>query len=404
MASRIYYTDSKCLAFSSTVVDQWAADGGTFVVLAETAFYPTSGGQPHDTGTLGGVRVLDVAEDEQGRVVHHLEGRLEIGVQVRGMIDAVRRRDHMQQHTGQHILSAAFNRLRGVRTESFHLGSTVSTIDLAREVSPREIAEAEDQANRIVWEDRPVTIRFVTAEEAAELPLRKEPVRDGPLRLIDVQDFDLSACGGTHVERTGEIGVIAVTAWERFKGGSRLEFVCGHRALSSHRELRDAVSGAARQLSVLPAELPGAVERLQSESRDVRRQLRGLTEQLAKYHARDVAMKAELVGSVQVVIQAIAGYEANGLKVLAASIVSEGRRLAVLLTAERPALCVVARSADVALDASALLKGLVAQFGGKGGGKPDLAQGGGLDAPIPEIATTARAIAQQMLGSAAAGR
>ena len=194
-------------------------------------------------------------------------------------------------------------------------------------------------------------------------------------------------------------------AWERFKGGARLEFVCGDRALTSYRELRDAASGAARQLSVLPAELPGAVERLQSESRDVRRQIRGLTEQLAKYHARDVARRPSSSARSHVVIEAIAGYDANGLKVLARRSSSEGRRVAVLLTAERPALCVVARSADVSLDASALLKRLLAQFGGKGGGKPDLAQGGGLDAPIAgHRRNRAGASSHQMLGSAAAGR
>jgi alanyl-tRNA synthetase len=407
-SARLYYTDASCLDFTATVIDQQITASGARVVLDQTAFYPTTGGQPHDTGTLGGVRVVDVVDDDEGRVVHLLErplgpDLLQPGAQVRGLIDRARRLDHMQQHSGQHVLSAAFTRI-GVRTESFHLGSATSTIDLAREVAPAEIAAAEDAANRVVWEDRPVTIRFATAEEAAQLPLRKEPVREGRLRLIDMDGFDLSACGGTHVSRTGEIGVIAVRTWERFKGGARLEFVCGARALASYRELRDASSAASRQLSVLPNELAGAIERLQTESRDLRRQMRGLTEQLARYHARDVAARAERVGAVAVVVEAMAGYDANGLKVLAASIVSEPGRVAVLFTAERPALAVVARSADVGLDASALLKRLTAQFGGKGGGKPDLAQAGGLDAPTPEIVATAQAIALQMLGAAGAGR
>jgi alanyl-tRNA synthetase len=407
-SARLYYTDASCLDFTATVLDQQITASGARVVLDQTAFYPTTGGQPHDTGTLGGVRVVDVVDDDEGRVVHLLErplgpDLLQPGTQVHGLIDRARRLDHMQQHSGQHVLSAAFT-LIGVRTESFHLGSATSTIDLAREVAPAEIAAAEDAANRVVWEDRPVTIRFATAEEAAQLPLRKEPVREGRLRLIDMGGFDLSACGGTHVSRTGEIGVIAVRTWERFKGGARLEFVCGARALASYRELRDASSAASRQLSVLPNELAGAIERLQAESRDLRRQMRGLTEQLARYHARDVAARAERVGHVAVVVEAMAGYDANGLKVLAASIVSEPGRVAVLFTAERPALAVVARSADVGLDASALLKRLTAQFGGKGGGKPDLAQAGGLDAPTPEIVATAQAIVLQMLGAAGVGR
>jgi alanyl-tRNA synthetase len=396
-SSRIYYTDPKCLDFTATVVDQWTVDERVSVVLDQTAFYPTAGGQPHDTGTLEGVRVVDVVEDEQGRVVHRLDGRLEVGQQVRGLIDRARRHDHMQQHSGQHVLSAAFNRLRGVRTESFHLGATATTIDLAREVTASEIAAAEDEANRVVWENRPVSIRFVAPEEAAALPLRKEPVREGELRLIDIEDFDLSACGGTHVSQTGEIGVVAVRSWERFKGGSRLTFSCGRRVLASYRELRDAVSSATRQLSVLPSELAGAVERSLGESRDFRRQIRGLTEQLARYQARDVAAQARQVRGVAVAVETIAGYDANGLKVLAASIAAQPKRIAVLFTAERPSLVVVARSSDLVFDAETLVRRLIAQFGGKGGGKSDLAQGGGLDSPPPELVIVARALVQQML-------
>src|SRR5262249_52060133 len=159
-------------------------------------------------------------------------------------VDWARRFDHMQQHTGQHVLSAAFERLFHIRTVSFHMGAEASTIDLAREATPAEIAAAEDNANRVVWEDRPVAIRYASAEEAAKMPLRKEPVRGGTLRLIDVADFDLSACGGTHVARTGAIGVIVVSRWERFKGGQRVEFLCGGRALRAYRLLRDAATAS----------------------------------------------------------------------------------------------------------------------------------------------------------------
>src|SRR5262249_52498530 len=157
---------------------------------------------------------------------------------------------------------AAISRLFGVRTVSFHMGAAVSTIDLARELTPAEIAAAEDSANRVVWEDRPIGIRFASAEEAAAMPLRKESARGGTLRLIDVEDFDLSACGGTHVSRTGGIGVIAVASWERFKGGQRLSFLCGGRALAGYRLLRDSASSAVRLLSVLPEDVPASIERL----------------------------------------------------------------------------------------------------------------------------------------------
>jgi len=274
VTERLYYTDPYASEFDAEVVRVEDHDGRPAAVLDRTAFYPTSGGQPFDTGTLGAARVVDVVDGDDGDVRHVVEGTVAAG-KVRARIDWARRFDHMQQHTGQHVLSAAFDKLAQARTESFHLGSAASTIDLGCEVSPPAIERAEDEANRIVWEDRPVHIRFADAEQAAALPLRKESGRTGTLRLIDVEGFDLSACGGTHVARTGAIGVIAVTGWEKFRSGTRVEFVCGGRALRSHRALRDVVSGSVRALSVLPGDLPSAIERLQGELKDARRTIKG---------------------------------------------------------------------------------------------------------------------------------
>ena len=257
--TRLYYTDPLRLAFDARVQRCEPAPPshpGAFAVwLSESAFYPTTGGQPFDTGRLGDARVVDVFEDEAGEVVHVTDRPLAPGDSVAGAVDAARRLDHRQQHSGQHVLSAAFVRTAKVATVSFHLGATVSTIDLAREVTPAEIAAAEDAANAVILEHRPVTIRFVSGEEAAALPLRKEPKRSGELRIIDIADWDVSACGGTHVSHTGEIGPIAVRGWERFKGGTRLEFVCGGRTRVAFRALRDTVTAASRLLSVLPDEL-----------------------------------------------------------------------------------------------------------------------------------------------------
>src|SRR5687768_4421185 len=269
MTQRLYYTEPYRKTFDATVVHVDTVAGHSQVTLDQTAFYPTSGGQPFDTGTLGGAAVIDVIDREDGTIAHVVSGSLKTGEVVSGEIDWARRFDHMQQHTGQHVLSAAFDRLFGVRTESFHMGQVhpttqttrgggpglSSTIDLAREVSESEIAKAEDDANRIVWEDRPVTIRFATAEEAAAMPLRKESGRSGALRLIDVTDYDLSACGGTHVERTGGIGVIAIGSAEKFKGGSRIEFLCGGRALQRFRMWRGALSAIQKHLSVPPIDM-----------------------------------------------------------------------------------------------------------------------------------------------------
>ena len=392
MTERIYYTDPYATEFDATVVRADAvsdASGRRRIVLDRTAFYPTSGGQPFDTGTLGDVRVLEVEDAEDGEVVHIVEGDIGPGV-VHGRIDWDRRFEHMQQHTGQHVLSAAFDRVLKVPTVSFHLGTASSTIDLAREVSAAEIARAEREANRVVWEDRPVAIRFADAAEVATLGLRKESKREGMLRLIDVENFDVSACGGTHVARTGAIGVIAVAGAERFKGATRLEFLCGGRALTGYHALRDSVAASVRLLSVLPAELPSAIERAQAEARELRGQIKDLHGRLAEHEAAALIARAEPAGPARAVVAALAGWDANGLKGIASTIAARPGHVAVLISTPTPAAVVVARAPDVTIDASATLKKLTAQFGGKGGGRPELAQGGGLQGDVEEMLRAAR--------------
>jgi alanyl-tRNA synthetase len=391
VTERLYYTDPYATEFDATVLSiEPAPDAGRRgVILDRTAFYPTSGGQPFDVGLLGTARVVDVVDRDDGSIVHVIEGELAPGA-VHGRIDWMRRFEHMQQHTGQHVLSAAFDRLLQVRTLSFHLGSASSTIDLAREVSAAEISRAEAEANRIVWEDRPVTIRFADSADAATLPLRKEPVRDGVLRLIDVEGFDLSACGGTHVAHTGQIGIIAIASSERLRGGTRLEFRCGTRALEGYRALRDSTAGSTRLLSVLPAELPAAIERLQNENKAVKRQVRDLQVRLASEEASAMAARAGSVGIFRVVVEALEGWDATGLKAVASSIAERAGHVAAIISAPAPSTLVVARAADVTIDCAAILKQLVAQFGGKGGGRPEMAQGGGLQGPTGDVLKAAR--------------
>jgi alanyl-tRNA synthetase len=393
MTNRLYYTEPYRTDFDATVVAVDSVDGRTHVTLDQTAFYPTSGGQPFDTGTLGGSAVIDVLDRDDGTVAHVVAGALKVGEVVQGAVDWARRFDHMQQHTGQHVLSAAFDRLFGVRTESFHMGTQAATIDLGREVSAAEVARAEDEANRIVWQDRPVAIRFASAEEAATMPLRKESARTGPLRLIEVEDFDLSACGGTHVSRTGGIGVIAIGGWEKFRGGSRVEFLCGGRALDRFRHWRDALAATQKFLSVAPAEMAAAIERMQGESKAQQRILRGFQEKLAVHEAHSLLEKATTSADRQLVVEALEGWDAQGLKAIAVAAAAESpTAVAVLFSTAVPALVVIARGSEATIDAGALLKSLIAKFGGKGGGKPDLAQGGGLTATSVELLAAARAL------------
>jgi alanyl-tRNA synthetase len=392
MTTRLYYHDATVTTFTATVTDVVTVNGRTAVVLDRTAFYPTSGGQPFDTGLLAGVRVEDVVDLDDGRIAHAVSAPFQPGAEVRGTIDWPRRFDHMQQHTGQHVLSAAFVRVHGARTESFHLGSDVSTIDFARPLSAEQITAAEDEANRVVWDDRPVRVRFVSEAEAAVLPLRKGPARGGELRLVDIEGVDLSACGGTHVTSTGAIGVIAVTGSERFKGGTRLEFVCGARALGRFRLQRDIVTAAVRHLSVLPSELPGAILRLQDDMKAGRQLARGLQQRLARYEAEACVARASAARGLRAVIERVEGWDAQGLTALATEIAAHPGHAAVLVSADTPPLVVVSRAADVRLDASAVLKQLTARFGGKGGGRPELAQGGGLAASAAEILAEADAL------------
>jgi alanyl-tRNA synthetase len=385
VTDRLYYTDAYRTDFDAVVLGVEPHGDGRAAILDRTAFYPTSGGQPFDTGRLGAARVTDVIDADDGRILHVIDGPLEPGP-VQGHIDWARRFDHMQQHTGQHVLSAAFDRLAQARTMSFHLGAASATIDLSREVAPAEIARVERDANRVVWEDRPVTVRFADEAEAARMTFRKEPARRGVLRVVEVEGYDTSACGGTHVTRTGAIGVIAVAGWERFKGGSRIEFVCGGRALAGFGALRDSVAASVRLLSVLPADLPAGIERLQAEAKDLKRHIKGMQGQLAGVEAE--RLLAEAGG--RVVVAAMDGWDPAGLKSIAASIVERPGCVAVLFGTPAPASVVVAGGVGAAVDCGAVLKALTSRFGGKGGGRPELAQGGGLHAATADLMAHAR--------------
>jgi alanyl-tRNA synthetase len=393
MTNRLYYDAPQQRTFDATVTAVEVTDGRLAVRLDRTCFYPTSGGQPFDTGTLGGLRVIDVLDDDAGSITHTIDvsgdRTVSVGQRLEGVIDWPRRLDHMQQHSGQHLLSAAFDRLHGARTVGFHLGTDVSTVDLMATLTEAAITAAEDEANRVVWEDRPVTIRYAAAADAASLGLRKESDRAGTLRLIDIEGFDLSACGGTHVARTGTIGLAAIIGWERFKGGTRVEFVCGGRALARFRFLRSTAAAAALKLSVGPLDVPAAVERLQAELREQRRNEAALRAELSLFQAGRLAESAEDVGGIRVVLDAL-DEDAEGLARLASQIASRDRHFVVLLSRSRPALVAVARASDVDRSARDLLAALVSAFGGRGGGKPDMARGGGLDAEAGEILARAR--------------
>jgi alanyl-tRNA synthetase len=392
MTERLYYTEPFLREFDASICAVDRLDDRLVVTLNRTAFYPTSGGQPFDTGVLGALRVTDVFDRDDETIGHVIEapaGTIAIGESVHGVIDWSRRFDHMQQHTGQHVLSAIIERLHQVPTVGFHLGTESSTIDLARELTAREMAAAEDDANQAVWEDRAISIRFASADEASRLQLRKEPVRTGILRVIEIEGVDLSACGGTHVARTGAVGVIAVASWERFKGGQRLEFLCGGRALKRFRALRDTTASIVALLSSAPGELVAVIETMQAAAQEQRRTIAALQGDLTRYRADAFASTAEAGPAGRLVLRSIDA-DAATLKALASVIVERRGYLVVLVSSARPARVVVARSSDLAVSASTVLAALTAKCGGRGGGRPEFAQGGGLDATTDEILAAAR--------------
>jgi alanyl-tRNA synthetase len=395
MTTRLYYDDSRTMTFDARVVTCVALGDRFEVTLDRTAFYPTSGGQPFDTGALGAATVVEVLDRDDDRIVHVVTTPLEPGTTVTGVIDAPRRRDHMEQHTGQHVLSAALDRVCGVPTVGFHMGSDVSTIDLAREVTTAEIEAAEADANRVIREDRVVSARIVPADQVASLRLRRESKRSGPLRIVEVDDFDVSACGGTHVGRTGEIGLAVVVASEKVRGGTRLSFLCGGRAVAGFRDRRDRLGEIGRLLGVALPEVVSRVERLQQDTREAERVIRELRDDLAGYRAADWRASAETIGPYRVVLRT-AALDAAALKGMAQALVGAPGIVAVLLGAGTPVPVVVGRSADVSFDAGAFIKAAAAALGGRGGGRPELAQGG-----IASSASEIETFVRRTLGNAA---
>ncbi len=382
MTVKLYYEDPYLTEFEARVVRRREMDGRPAVVLERTAFYPTGGGQPHDAGWLNDVPVLDVLLDEEtDEVVHVLAGPLDAPA-VTGRLNWERRHDHMQQHTGQHILSEAFMRVNGAQTVSFHLGEDASTIDLDRApITAEELHAAEELANRIVFENRPVVARFLTPAEVPQVPFRKPPAVSENVRLVEVTGFDWSACGGTHCRSTGEVGLIHIAGVERRGRETRVTFLCGRRALEDYRRKEAVLQDVCTFLTTGWQVLPDIVRKMDEERRSAQRQLQKAREELAGLEAAALLAGAEQVGAFRVVRRVFADREPAAVKQLASRL-SEHAGVVALLGWQGPdkGQLFLGRSADVPADMQALLRQVCAQVGGGGGGRPDFAQGGGMPA------------------------
>ncbi|MGH9883606.1 MAG: alanyl-tRNA editing protein [Pyrinomonadaceae bacterium] len=397
---RLYYIDSHLIEFEALVTDRSErVSGWTAVTLDRTAFYPTGGGQPSDTGTLDSVRVVECIDDDENGVWHVIQGRApEIGTRVKGRVDWSRRLDHMQQHTGQHILSQAFVTLFKAPTRSFRVLGQSCEIDVDISNPTSEMIErAVELANNVIWEDRPVTVRQVTPEQAAELPLRKDPARDAELRLIEIEGFDLTPCGGTHAYRTGEVGIVAVRCWERAKGLTRIEWVAGGRALADYRRANQSSRAIAALFSGSRDDAPALAEKMLEENKELQRQVRALEDIAAGVEAEQVLANAGIgPDGTRIVAHVFADRDADSLRRLAVALIARPQIIALLGSRDKEtARLVFARSPDAPGDMNALMREACATLDGRGGGKPDLAQGGGkhlqkLDEAIAHASQTFR--------------
>jgi alanyl-tRNA synthetase len=379
---RLYYNDSHLIEFEARVVDVTErVSGWTAVVLDRTAFYPTGGGQPSDTGVLNGSRVVECIDDGDNGVLHVMQGATPArGETVKGRIDWARRLDHVQQHTGQHIVSQAFVTLFNAPTRSFRVLEQSCEIDVDLTHPTNDVIErAVELANNVVWEDRAITIRNVTAQEAAELPLRKESTREGELRLIEIDGFDLTPCGGTHAYRTGEVGIIAVRTWERAKGLVRIEFVAGGRALADYRKANKSAREIAALFSAGRDDAPHLAAQMLEENKELLRRVRILEETAAGDEAERLYNEASpRDDGTRVIAKVFDGRDNDLLKKLAHALMAKPKTIALLGSSdEGTARLVFARSEDAKGDMNSLMKEACALVDGRGGGKPEMAQGGG---------------------------
>ena len=394
VTTRLYRDDPYLLEFDAHVLSPSEHEGRPAVTLDRTAFYPESGGQPWDTGWLGPARVVAVL-DEGGAILHVLDRPLPSGP-IRGIVDAARRADHRQQHHGQHLLSRAFVDVAQARTVSFHLGAEDSSIDVDRPVGQEQIESAEQRTNEIVWGARPVTIRVVTRAEATSLGLDPPADAGDAVRIVDAEGFDVQPCGGTHPRNTAEVGVVLVTSHERYKGGTRIHFVCGERARRTFRANARALEIVGRALSVAPEGAGEAVQRLVDQQAKDARLITELTERALEGEARRLLADSP----ASVIVATYDGWPPADLRTLALHLVRLARCVALLGSRDEKVHLVFAQSEGLPHDIPLLLKDALAIVGGRGGGRGNLAQGGGdrvgaLDTALQQAARTVAGEAQQ---------
>ncbi|BCB02150.1 alanyl-tRNA editing protein [Bacillus sp. KH172YL63] len=380
MTAKLYYQDSYMKTFQTSIKDQGEDESGWYVLLEETCFYPTGGGQPYDRGLLNDKRVIGV-EEVDGEIRHYIEDRFEdLSEVVEGRIDWERRFDHMQQHAGQHILSAAFEEALQYETISFHLGQDTLTIDLQiSDLTEEEAMKAERLANSVIQEAHPIETKWITEAELSDYPLRKQPSVTGPIRLVIIPDFDYNGCGGTHPRLTSEVGAIKILDWEKHKGHIRLQFICGDRVLGRLHRKHGLLKELTGRLQTPEETMLPTVERLLTKQKEQEKALEGLKDILLTYEAEGLIGEAVPQGDCMLIQAAYSERPIQELQKIAQHIVSKREDVILTLVVHNDdkLQLVAAKGSAPGANLREVAQKVFPLINGKGGGKESFIQGGG---------------------------
>lgn len=379
MTKKLYLEDQYLREFPATVIQMIQSGERPGIILDQTLFYPTSGGQPHDTGTIKDIPVINVYEDARHGIVHLLAESL-AGGQVTGNISWERRFDHMQQHTGQHLLSQAFIKTCNAETISFHMGDHGATLDLNHAgFSVEAMAAVEDLANQIIYENRPVIGHIIEKSELDQYPVRKPPAVEDQIRIVEIKEFDYSPCGGTHCRRTGEIGIVKINRFENYKGGTRVHFLCGRRALKDYQKKSEILKRVGESLSAGESDLYPNIIKIRDELKRLRAEHSHLKKQYLADEAQVLISEHKRIENIHVITKVFEDHHPQELKILARKVLEDLPDTVILFgtKAEGKASLFFSRSEQLACDMGTLMQAACAVIEGRGGGRPQQAQGGG---------------------------
>ena len=379
MTQKLYLDDSYLCEFHSSVIERTDVNGRPGVILDRTIFYPTSGGQPHDTGEINDSSVIDVFEDQHHRIVHLLKTPFS-GVRIEGRLNWTRRFDHMQQHTGQHMLSQAFLKICKADTISFHLGKKSATIDLNESGFGKEkISSVETLVNQIIYENRPIDSHIVSKDKLNQFPLRNIPTTELSIRVIEINNFDFTPCGGTHCSQTGEVGILKIDRYENYKGGTRVHFVCGFRAFEDYQKKSEILKQVCNSISIGESDLNRSIQKTIDDLKSLRWEHDKLKKQVLEYEAQTLLSERHKFGEFNIIKKIFINRDRKDIKILAEKALKVFPETIILFgtkTGGKAALLFL-RSEELSYDMQQLMQIACMSINGQGGGHPQSAQGGG---------------------------